>query len=590
MAYLLIAKSDGSEPQKYEMNGDAVLVGRQPYCDVVVNDSAISREHAKFEKVDGAWRLEDLQSRNGVRLNGKRIGYDPVLLTNGDRILLGDVPVTFVDLHEEEGGERDARRNHRKPPKFSWGDDDFDPTLIKSQYLMKPSSVPSSEDVRRRSFSKRSDYEAEIKLLEDRVRVLLNFARILGKAEDARDLKPKFLQLLLSLFPQADAACVLAPDEEKHSTDGKPIWTLGSYANRNGRADEKFVASRAIVRHVVSTRAAVLSDYAPNDARFDGSESLVGAKIASVMAAPIYDPTTDSLFGVIQIDSRESKKRFTRDDLRLLVSLANQIAVYWENQRYRDAFLQKKLALQEMQVANQVQRGFLPLKPPTIQGYEFFDYYRPAKFVGGDYFDYAPLPDGKVVVVLGDVSGKGITASLLMAKLSSEMRYGLLLEKSYGAAMERLNRIFLENHWGDRFVTLIMVVLDSETGVLKIYNAGHLFPILSKTDGSVEAIGEGFNSFPLGIVADAEYPEFAYKLEKGESIALMSDGFPDAMSVQDEPFGNARVQAALRNPDGLGAAALGKQLVDSIKSFADKSNQTDDQCLVVFRRTEEVEK
>lgn len=583
MAYLLIAKSDGTDPQKYEMSEDSILVGRQPYCNIVVNDSAISREHAKFEKIDGVWRLEDLQSRNGVRLNGKRIGYDPVPLTSGDHILLGDIPITFVDLSEDV--ERSSRRERHKQPKFSWGDDDFDPTLIKSQFLVGSASGVSDEEIKRRSFSKRSEYEGEIKLLEDRICVLLNFARILGKAEDARDLKPKFLQLLLSLFPQADAACVLAPDEEKQTQDGKPHWTLGSYVKRNERPDEKFVASRAIVRHVVSTRAAVLSDYAPNDTRFDGSESLVDAKIASVMAAPIYDPTTDSLFGVIQIDSRGSKKRFTRNDLRLLVALANQIAVYWENQRYRDAFLQKRLALQEMQVANQVQRGFLPLKAPTIEGYEFFDYYRPAKFVGGDYFDYAPLPGGKIAIVLGDVSGKGITASLLMAKLSSEMRYGLLLEKSYGAALERLNRIFLENHWGDRFVTLIMVILEPETGVLRIFNAGHLFPILSKNDGSVATIGDGYNSFPLGVVPDSEYPEFTYTLEEGESIALMSDGFPDAMSDKDEPFGNERVQAALRNPNGDVATTIGKRLVDSIKSFADKSNQTDDQCLVVFRRS-----
>ena len=579
MEHLQIVTGSDAIPKTYALTSDSIVIGRQPYCDLVLNNNAISREHAKLEKKNGVWYVEDLQSRNGVWLNGKRLSYEPTQLTDGDVLLLGDTTIFF---HTRDSSPTGSPRAQEEDVDRFTIEDELDPSAIQSQFVVGVNGSSVNLDGSQREFNSIKDYQREIRHLEERVRVLLEFARILGKAEDVRDLKPRFLKSLLQLFPQADSACVLAPEQD---AQGKTIWNVANFARRDERDDEKYRVSRAIIRHVVATRAAIISDSAPDDVRFDPSESLVISKISSVMAAPIIDAPNDRLIGVIQIDARRARRRFNQDDLRLLVSVANQIAVYWENQHLRDEALEKKLALREMQVANQVQRGFLPLEPPKIEGYEFFDYYRPAKFVGGDYFDYIPLPSGEIAIILGDVSGKGISASLLMAKLSSEMRYGLLLEKSYGATMQRLNRIFAENHWGDRFITLVMAVLEPALGIVRIYNAGHLYPVVSKLTGEAVRVGENYNSFPLVIVEDATFPEFMYHLEEGETIALMSDGFPDAMSVNDNAFGDERVADALRNPKGDDAKTVGKRLVDAMRAFADGAHQTDDQCLVVFRRS-----
>lgn len=237
-----------------------------------------------------------------------------------------------------------------------------------------------------------------------------------------------------------------------------------------------------------------------------------------------------------------------------------------------------------MELATQVQRGFLPVELPNVENYEFYDYYCPAKFVGGDYFDYVPLPDGRFAALLGDVSGKGISASLLMAKLSSEARYGLLLEKNYAAVMERLNRVYSENRWGDRFITFVLTILEPETGTLRVYNAGHLYPTVAKSDGTVEFIGEGRNGFPLGVVPDATYEEVVYQLEPGDAVALMSDGFPDAMNVDERALGARGVTDLFRNPDGLDAVRLGRRFVVGVLDYVGGARQVDDQCLVVFRR------
>lgn len=575
----LLIKNRDQASKIYLLSTDSVVIGRQSYCDVVLSDNAVSREHAKLSKISDVWFIEDLQSRNGVWINGKRIDKR-VALERQDLIQIGETTLVFSSDSETS---KNAGRRNGNVDLFAWREDESDLGAIESQESVGCAESSLYVGSGKSRFRSVDDYERELALLEGRLRVMLDFARILGKAEDIVDLTPRFLNNLLKLFPKADFVCVLAPSGDDQGSD-KPVWKILDHKRRDETADKPFRISRAIVQHVVSTKSAVLSTSPRDDHRFNASESIVYSHISSAMAAPIYDSVNNKVLGVIQIDAHDSNAHFEQNDLKLLVVVANQVAVYWENQFYRDALVAEKLAAREMQVANQVQRGFLPLEPPRIPNYEFFDYYRPAKFVGGDYFDYIPLSDGSIAIVLGDVSGKGISASLLMAKLSSEARYGLALEKTRAAAMVRLNRVFSENHWGDRFITLVMIVLEPSTGVLRIFNAGHLYPVVSKVDGTVERIGEGFNGFPLGVVSDAEYPEFIYQLEEGESISIMSDGLTDAMNESEEQFTEERVIETLKNPEGLDAVSLGRRLVAMMRKFSDSTQQTDDQCLVVFRR------
>lgn len=581
MDQLLIKDASNVTTGSFPMSADSFVVGRRSYCDLVLNDHTVSREHARFVREGGRWLVEDLQSRNGVWINGKRSGYDPVPIKGGDVVRIGDVSLVFQpDASPSE--PKKTRNDDSREGESELRDDVLDPKSIRSQYSVGGASSIFSDSVKD-GFKTVAQYKKEVKLLEDRVRVLLDFARILGKAEDSRDLTPRFLDGLLRIFPNADSASVCALQTVEDSD--VPQWRVVGYASRVENDSREFKASRAILQYVADARVAVLSDSVEDDSRFDSSRSETTAQIRSVMAAPVYESATNRLRAVIQIDSRKRRRRFVKDDLRLLVSIAGQIGVYWENQDQRDEAMSQKLAVHEMQLANQMQRGFLPLEPPKLDSYEFFDYYRPAKYIGGDYFDYVPLSDGTWAIVLGDVAGKGISASLLMAKLSSEVRFSLASEGSGAAAMTRLNRVFSENHWGDRFITLVMIILEPKTGLARIFNAGHLFPVVSRADGETVRVGEGFNSFPLGIVLDAEYPEFVYTLHEGDATSIMSDGFPDAMNARQETFGDARVLRSLRNATNDDATTLGRRLVRDVKSFSDSCPQTDDQCLVVFRRS-----
>lgn len=579
MDRLLVKMPSSPTPTTHWIRSESTVVGRHPYCDVVLNNNAVSREHARLTKRGDGVYVEDLHSRNGVWVNGVKIA-EPTRIYSRDSLQIGDATLVFYSASPNARRAAPLAEGAR-PDSLCWRDGEQDRPNITSQLTLNSSSSFCDDGVSRGRTA--CEYEREIRLLEERVRVLLDFARILGKADDIADLTPRFLTNILRLFPNADSACVLAPDA-KESTAKRPVLKLVHYKRRDEESDEPFRVSRAIVKHVVATRSAVVSDAAFEDSRFDSSESIVRSHICSVMAAPICDVATNEILGVIQIDARRNDRRFEQDELKLLVAVANQIAVYMENQSYRDARVREKMERREMEFATQVQRGFLPIELPKVENYDFYDYYCPAKFVGGDYFDYVPLPDGRLAILLGDVSGKGISASLLMAKLSSEARYGLLLEKSYAAAMERLNRVYSENRWGDRFVTFVLTILEPKTGTLRVYNAGHLYPMVAKTNGAVEFIGEGRNGFPLGVVPDATYEETVYQLAPGDAVALMSDGVPDAIDVDDRALGGRGVAELFRNPDGLDAVRLGRRLVVGVLDYVGGAQQVDDQCLVVFRR------
>ena len=577
----LVIKNPERSTRTQPLTSDVLVIGRQRYCDVVLQDNATSREHAKLTRSPSGWIVEDLQSRNGVRVNGRRIDK-PTLVGANDTIQIG---TSVLSIEDDSLVSTPSDSASSPQEQFSWRDDSLDLTMIKSEVGVGGSGRAWSILAERQKRRTVYDCEREIAFLEERVRVLLDVARILGKVEDAFDLIPRFLDNLLRLFPNADAACFIAPVRDDESDDPeRRVWKLIDHKRRDESDSRPFKISRAIVRHVVSTKTAVLSDSPADDLRFDSYESILASQISSVMCAPIYDAANDKTLGAIQIDSRRSGKTFEHNDLKLLVLVANQIAVYMENQIYRDDLVKKKEVEREMRLANQVQRSLLPLEPPKLEGYEFFDYYRPAKNVGGDYFDYIPLSDGSLAIILGDVSGHGVSASLVMVNLSSEARYGLALEKTTSAAMERLNRIILEKYRHSFFVTLVLLVLDPKTGTTRIFNAGHPAPVVSKVDGSSERVGEGRNGFMLGVVPDSDYPEFVYQLQEGESIAIMSDGLADAMNPSDERFTDERILEELKNPTAMNVEQLGRRLVDNIKIFEDSAEQSDDQCLVVLRR------
>ncbi|MGC3966643.1 MAG: PP2C family protein-serine/threonine phosphatase [Pirellulales bacterium] len=231
-----------------------------------------------------------------------------------------------------------------------------------------------------------------------------------------------------------------------------------------------------------------------------------------------------------------------------------------------------------------MQQGFLPDAPPAIEGYEFFDFYEAANQIGGDYFDYVQLPGERLAVVLGDVAGKGMPAALLMAKLSSDVRYSLATGVSPADAVNKLNAAFARGDFESRFVTLVAVVLDCKTHEATVVNAGHMSPYLRTRDGQVRKIGEDEKGLPLGVIDNAQFETCTVTLQPGECLTIYTDGINEAMNAANELYGFERLEklvAEERRP----ISTYGKAILDDVNNFVGKRAQSDDRCLICFGRT-----
>ncbi len=557
MAFLRTRDSSGTEPTIFTLSSPISRIGRLADCDVCIDHTGVSREHARLFRENGSYYLEDMKSRNGTFLNDRQI-TEKTLLREGDLLRFCDVELVFSP----------GEPGHAPPP----------PNTQSSRILLVDGD-DSSYTVKQ-----------QIKLAEKRptltsanaavkLRAMIDIGRNLGAAVD--QVLDQLVNNLLKIFPQADFACILLMDEQTGRLTPK------SYQHRNPNYRDAFRVSRSILETVAKSKSAILSDDVANDSRFEPSESIVNYNIYSIMAAPIMDYDQSEVLGVIQVDARTSGRIFTYEDLDLLVSLTYQVAVSYQNARLHEIAIQERVLEREMTIANSVQRGLLPSAPPKVPNYEFYDFYKPAKYLGGDYYDYIVLPDGRIVFALGDVSGKGVAASLLMAKCSAEVRSALIIEPNFECAVKRVNRLFCEPRWENRFITFFFGVLNPATHDIVFHNAGHVPPLLVSPDGTVESLGEDRIGLPLGIMEDSQYPENSLIIENGQKMIVISDGITDAMNSDGQYFTTEGVLNFLRKAKTESVVEFGRNLVNAVHSFAGREPQSDDQSLIVLGRNDE---
>ena len=406
---------------------------------------------------------------------------------------------------------------------------------------------------------------AEVKL-----GVLFDITRKLGRKLTLDAVLPKVLDSLFRVFPQADRGFIVLTDDQGRLI---PRWT-----KTRRPSDDSIRISQTVIRQVLESKQAQLREVIPADVQ--ATDSLRG--IGFFVCAPLLD-STEKAIGVIHLDTLHRRKPFKREDLDLLVSVGIQAGMTIENAQVHETVVQLQKLEFDVQLANEVQRAFLPQSPPALAGYGFFDYYNAARLVGGDYYDYVELPDGRTAIIVADVAGKGVSAALVMARVSAEAKFCLATELRLGDAMNRLNDRLCLLHI-DRFVTMVILVLDPRTHHVTIVNAGHMPPIWRRADGTVEEPGRNTSSMALGIVPGIEYRETVISLGPGESLTMYTDGVTDATDVNGKDFQAQRILGHVRNAGGS-AQDLGQAIINDLQQFIGSHPQTDDICLVCVSRT-----
>jgi len=282
------------------------------------------------------------------------------------------------------------------------------------------------------------------------------------------------------------------------------------------------------------------------------------------------------------VDSPNMFRAFTKDDLSLLTVMANVAAIRIEHARLSEVEEMERRMKRELDQAAEIQRSVLPSGAPKVAGADLAGYNAPCRTVGGDYFDFFTYPNGRVAMVLGDVSGKGTSASLMMMGLQARVQVLADEPRDLAAAMNRLNKITCQNCPSNRFITFFFCVLDPATGDLAFSNAGHNPPFVVRAGGTVENLEGG--GPPLGILSFFDYPEFHAKLEPGETLAIYSDGVTEAMNAAGDEFGDDRFAEVLKANRLKSAAEIVAAVNQDLVEFAAGAPAADDVTLIIARR------
>ena len=541
--------------QRFPLIGDEIVVGRHINCRVVLPSRSISRRHVRIFRESDGYYAEDLQSCNGTYLNGERL-KSRRRLRDQDRLQLEDHVLLFHD-----DGSRSGRR---EPHASETGGGD----LTQEVRPVRSTTIIKTLDPRT---DPRLDVNSELKL-----RIALETARNLGSTLDVDEILPKVLESLFAIFPQAVLGYALLAEPPgnhltlralKHRTESDDSFTL-SPLNRN------------IARLVMSDGKAILSSDSDTDER---TPSVLDGQSLSVMCAPLIGPSGRRL-GIIHVDTQDPERPFEEDDLELLVSLTTVAAQAVEYAQMHEARMELDRQERELATARDVQLHFLPHETPNIAGYRFFEYYRAAQAIGGDYYGYIELPEGRLAIAVGDVAGKGISAALLMARLCSDVRYSLVTSNSASEAVRRLNRELTGPIPSLRFITFAVCVLDPARHELTVVNSGHVPPFLRRAaTREVELVGVEASGPPLGMHVEKRQAETTIALSAGDTVVLVTDGLSEAMNSQGDLYGLRRIQDVIhKGPDA--PAALGQALLEDLGRFTMGQAQRDDICLLCFNR------
>jgi serine phosphatase RsbU (regulator of sigma subunit)/pSer/pThr/pTyr-binding forkhead associated (FHA) protein len=534
-----------NEGTRIPLDGEKFILGRNPDCGIVIPVTSVSREHAQILRVGGRFFIEDKQSRNGTYVNDKAITAR-TLLKNNDKIRICDFLASYLDKTPEDEDEPEEES-----------------TSTVEAMLTQSSQMLLNEQP------------------AEKLRGLLEISSNLSKTLELDALLPKIVESLFSLFRQADRCFIIQAEEGTKKLMPRVVRTRRPQDETNARP------SRTIVQRCLDTAQAFLSDDASRDERIQLSQSVVDFRIRSVMCVPLCDANGRG-FGVIQLDTQDRSKKFTQEDLKLLWGVANQAAIALDNARLHSEAVARERLRRDLELAHRVQLSFLPAKLPQVAGYEFYAHYEPANEVGGDYYGFVPLLQDRLAVTLGDVAGKGVSAALLMAKLSSDARLSLLTEPDLGRATARLNDMLYEfTSPLDRFVTLAAAILDPARHAITLVNAGHLAPLIYRKDSGtlVEAVSKDKAGVPLGIMEGYTFDTGEVTLKPGDSLLLFTDGVLDAQDPAENQFKMTGVLRAVQDAASASPRALGERIVKAVQRHAANRPPYDDLTLVCLGRT-----
>jgi sigma-B regulation protein RsbU (phosphoserine phosphatase) len=547
----LIFKNTERTAEIVQLSRLRTTIGRSARSDVCIPDAFASRLHAEVRKEGDSFWLQDLGSANGTRYNGAPVKTSVPLFSGGE-IQIGETTIVFDDQKASDVSGSTLISDHTEA---------LDPSKTISFQHRK---IPTTE-LLKGQFSSRNDLLGLI----SKVGVALLSASGLDETLN------QVASLVFEAVP-AERCVIMLRDEENEGAMKIKV------ARIRGKEDviEEVRVSRTVMEEVLKNGKSVLTADAQHDPRF-ASQTMALSGIRSVLAVPLSVDERD-VFGLIYADSPTYEATFSEEHLNILTTLASVASIRVENATLLESRIERERMEHELGLATEIQQRFQPSGPPLVPGYEFQGISFSCYEIGGDYYDFIERHDGKMLIALGDVSGKGTAAALLMSSVHAAIHAQVSAKSSLDQTISSVNKYLAENTPANRFVTMFAAELDPATGALKYINAGHNPPLIGRVDGTIVQLSSG--GFPLGIMPSAEFEMGETILNPGESLVVYSDGVSEANNIKDEEFGMERLSAVIQNNLSSSASGMRDKVESALSAFTLTAPANDDITLVIVKR------
>ena len=483
---------------------DSLVVGRTTDSGLMIDDNAASRRHMEIKARPDTFVWKDLGSTNGTILNGAKMLAGE--LKNGDRIQIGETTLTF-EVH----GKPEPKNGGGNAPADQDESRLFNETIMDAQGLIKKQDTASSKTAQ---------------LLE----AVYTVANEIATNYEMCSLMDGVLKTTLRAINAQRGAIFLAD----HNNELLPCPMCGTVHSIADGVLKKvqlgdIQISGTVAARVIKDGECVLYQDTDSDMELNASESIMSLRLRSIICVPLR--AKHGILGVLYIDTDRQDQNYSHDDLLLAASVGNSAGLALENAKMHTEILEKQRIEQDLAIAWTIQEGFLVKEwPDEDPRFDVYGETRPAKTVGGDFYDYVRPGEDTVGILLGDVSGKGVPAALTMAQLLAQFRLLVRDLDSPGEILKELNRALVKRSQRGMFCTLCYLTVDLRNGHAVCANAGHHAVALIGRNG-LSSFGDATGP-PAGILPEGPWVETQAIISPGDSLLLYTDGILEARSVR----------------------------------------------------------
>ena len=543
--------TDGRRYYSWNLEPGRYIIGRKPETDFFISDKTISRRHAELEVEPSSSRcfLTDLGSRNGTMVNGQRI-TSRVEIGVGDLIMLGSVEFKLI-----ESDVRSSTAPSKTPTASLFTESEPEKSVfltINEALKPLPTKITDRPEVMPTLFEM-----AKMLIVPEPKEVMLERSLALVKKAIPADR----LAVLLTIEDRRDpyvAACLLPEESDPGS----------------------FTLSRTIANEILTNKNAVLIGNPEEDPRFSSQQSIIMSQLISAMAVPLF--VEGKVLGILYADTSDPRQQYSDEYLRLFATFGNLIAFRLLNYNLLTELQEKQVIEAEIRRASVIQRNLLAKETPQLTGYKIHAFQEQCRAVGGDLYDLALLPDGRLLFMVADVSGKGMGAALLMSNILASFRILYNVRKFDLCKVVKQVSMQLFNHSAaEDFATLFMGLVDPKQDTITFCNAGHNPALLVRKNGKIEYL-EACGTM-IGAFNFSDWTEETVKLDEGDMLFVFTDGVTEAVRGE-EFYGDERVERLLANVRDNTPEDIARSLLDDIKAFVKESPRSDDVTMLLIKK------